>query len=192
MQAREDPGAAPALSIVAPCFDEEDGLPEFHRRAAAAARAVAGVDHEIVLVDDGSRDGTWGVIERAFGERPARRRRAPHAQPRPPARRHRRPRRVARPLRHADRRRPAGPARAGRRHDGVDGARRRRGLRQAHHARRRELVQEAFSRGVLPSALAPHQRADPRGHRRLPADEPARASTCSSPCPSSSASSAAW
>ena len=54
--------AAPAVSVVAPSFNEEAGLPEFHRRAAAACRHVCGERYEIVLVDDGSRDGTWRVI----------------------------------------------------------------------------------------------------------------------------------
>lgn len=52
----------PLLSIVAPCLNEAMGLPEFHRRAALAAEAVAGDGYEIVLVDDGSTDGTWDVI----------------------------------------------------------------------------------------------------------------------------------
>ncbi len=52
----------PSLSIVAPCYNEEAVLPEFHRRAAAAARDACGGDYEIVLVDDGSRDRTWSVI----------------------------------------------------------------------------------------------------------------------------------
>jgi polyisoprenyl-phosphate glycosyltransferase len=55
-------GAVPAVSVVAPCFNEEAGLPEFHRRAAAACQQACGERHEIVLVDDGSRDGTWGAI----------------------------------------------------------------------------------------------------------------------------------
>ena len=55
------------VSIVAPCYNEADGLREFHRRASAAAEAVLGTAHpapahEIVLVDDGSRDATWQVI----------------------------------------------------------------------------------------------------------------------------------
>jgi polyisoprenyl-phosphate glycosyltransferase len=50
------------LSVVAPCFNEEPGLPEFHRRVTDACRGVAGSNYEIVLVDDGSRDGTWEVI----------------------------------------------------------------------------------------------------------------------------------
>jgi dolichol-phosphate mannosyltransferase len=55
--------AAPALSVVAPCYNEEEGLPAFHHRASAACRAAVGDDYEIVLVDDGSSDGTWAAIE---------------------------------------------------------------------------------------------------------------------------------
>jgi dolichol-phosphate mannosyltransferase len=55
--------AAPLLSIVAPCFNEEEGLAEFCRRAASAATAIAGNSFELILVDDGSIDGTWTVIE---------------------------------------------------------------------------------------------------------------------------------
>src|SRR5262245_17000293 len=51
------------LSVVVPCFDEAECLPEFHRRAKAACEALVGKDYEIVLVDDGSRDTTWSVIE---------------------------------------------------------------------------------------------------------------------------------
>ena len=53
----------PHVSIVAPCFNEEAVLLEFHRRTSAAARSVCGDDYEIVLVDDGSRDGTWQLID---------------------------------------------------------------------------------------------------------------------------------
>ncbi len=54
---------APYLSVVAPCYNEESCLPEFHRRTEAAARVVAGDDFEIVLVNDGSRDATWPVMQ---------------------------------------------------------------------------------------------------------------------------------
>ncbi|MBX4997388.1 glycosyltransferase family 2 protein [Rhizobium lentis] len=53
---------APFLSIVAPCHNEEEGLREFCRRAAAAAQSVAGDAFELILVDDGSSDGTWEII----------------------------------------------------------------------------------------------------------------------------------
>lgn len=54
----------PALSIVVPCFNEEACLEVLHARISAAARASVGEDYEIVLVNDGSRDGSWGVMQR--------------------------------------------------------------------------------------------------------------------------------
>ena len=51
----------PALSIVAPCFNEEGVLPEFLRRVGAVLDGIGG-SAEIVLVDDGSRDGTWRLL----------------------------------------------------------------------------------------------------------------------------------
>ncbi|MBP6507570.1 MAG: glycosyltransferase [Opitutaceae bacterium] len=48
------------LAIVAPCYNEEAGLPEFVRRVKAVCHQL-GCAHEIVLVNDGSRDGTLAV-----------------------------------------------------------------------------------------------------------------------------------
>jgi dolichol-phosphate mannosyltransferase len=56
--------SSPKLSIVSPCHNEQAGLEEFHRRASAAAKEVVGEDYELILVNDGSRDGTWFVMER--------------------------------------------------------------------------------------------------------------------------------
>jgi dolichol-phosphate mannosyltransferase len=56
------PGKAPRLSVASPCYNEEAGLPELHRRLSAACRENVGEDYEIILVNDGSRDGTWNVI----------------------------------------------------------------------------------------------------------------------------------
>src|SRR4051812_154968 len=52
-----------ALSIVVPCYNEEACLAELHARLGAAARAVAGEDYEIVLVNDGSRDRSWAAMK---------------------------------------------------------------------------------------------------------------------------------
>lgn len=60
----------PSLSIVAPCHNEEEGLREFCRRAVATARSIAGNAFEVVLVDDGSTDGTWDVIASLASEIP--------------------------------------------------------------------------------------------------------------------------
>ncbi len=55
---------APALSVVAPCYNEEGVLPEFVRRTAAVLDGL-GKSAEMVLVDDGSRDSTWAAITNA-------------------------------------------------------------------------------------------------------------------------------
>ena len=47
------------LSIVIPCYNEEACLDVLYARVAAVARAAARDAHEIVLIDDGSRDATW-------------------------------------------------------------------------------------------------------------------------------------
>jgi polyisoprenyl-phosphate glycosyltransferase len=53
-----------ALSIVIPCFNEEACLDELHRRVSAIAQSVAGTDHEIVLINDGSSDKSWTAMQR--------------------------------------------------------------------------------------------------------------------------------
>lgn len=53
-----------ALSIVIPCYNEAACLDELHRRVSTVARQVAGDDHEIVLINDGSKDGTWAAMQR--------------------------------------------------------------------------------------------------------------------------------
>jgi len=53
-----------AVSVVAPCYNEASGLAALHQRVGAACRSAAGDAYEIILVDDGSRDGTWAEILR--------------------------------------------------------------------------------------------------------------------------------
>ena len=53
-----------ALSIVVPCFNEEACLEHLHRRISDAARAAVGDDYELVLINDGSRDGSWAMMQR--------------------------------------------------------------------------------------------------------------------------------
>src|SRR5688572_9017573 len=50
--------ATPYLSVVVPCYNEEEVLAELHRRLGAVCAGLP-FDSEIVLVNDGSRDGTW-------------------------------------------------------------------------------------------------------------------------------------
>jgi polyisoprenyl-phosphate glycosyltransferase len=51
------------LSVVAPCYNEQAGLDSFYDRTARAAAAAFGDSFEIIMVDDGSGDGTWSIIE---------------------------------------------------------------------------------------------------------------------------------
>src|SRR5690349_17434991 len=54
--------ARPALSVVVPCFNEAGALGHLHDRVSQVCKESIGDDYELVLVDDGSRDATWGVI----------------------------------------------------------------------------------------------------------------------------------
>jgi dolichol-phosphate mannosyltransferase len=51
------------LSIVVPCYNEEACLGDLHARLTKAAASVAGDNYEIVLVNDGSRDRTWAIMQ---------------------------------------------------------------------------------------------------------------------------------
>ena len=54
----------PEVSVVIPVFNEEKNLPELIRRCHQACRALAR-PYEILLVNDGSRDGSARIIEEA-------------------------------------------------------------------------------------------------------------------------------
>lgn len=51
------------LSAVVPCYNEEHGLSELFRRLSAACSAAVGDAYEIVVVNDGSTDGTWPALK---------------------------------------------------------------------------------------------------------------------------------
>ncbi len=53
---------AAALSIVIPCYNEQACLAELYRRVTDAA-VRAEPDYELVLINDGSRDQTWAMIQ---------------------------------------------------------------------------------------------------------------------------------
>jgi glycosyltransferase involved in cell wall biosynthesis len=69
----ESVGRAPndlSLSVVVPCYNQEDGLQELHRRTAVACRSLVAESYELILVDDGSRDKTWPGITALFEQNP--------------------------------------------------------------------------------------------------------------------------
>jgi len=59
----DQPAHGPWLSVVIPVFDEEQNLPDLYRRLDAVLTTVS-ESAEIVFVNDGSRDGSGGLIEK--------------------------------------------------------------------------------------------------------------------------------
>ncbi len=62
------------LTVVIAAFNEADSLPVLHPRLMAVLGALAreeGIDARVLYVDDGSRDGTWGLLQ-AFASADAR------------------------------------------------------------------------------------------------------------------------
>jgi len=50
------------LSVVSPVHDEQETLDELARRLGAALDGLEGIEAEVILVDDGSRDGSYPMM----------------------------------------------------------------------------------------------------------------------------------
>lgn len=64
----------PDISIVVPCYNEEESLPLFLReleRVAEQMRQTDDLTFEVVLIDDGSTDGTLATMKREAQQLPA-------------------------------------------------------------------------------------------------------------------------
>ena len=55
------------ISVVVPVYNEEDNIPELVERVAAS---LAPREFELIVIDDGSRDGSAGALERLAESRP--------------------------------------------------------------------------------------------------------------------------
>ena len=60
----------PSVSVAVPLYDEAEGLPELLRRLGAVLDGLPGHGHQMVFVDDGSRDATLTLLRRAADEDP--------------------------------------------------------------------------------------------------------------------------
>jgi glycosyltransferase involved in cell wall biosynthesis len=54
---------APLISLVVPCYNEEEAVPIFYEAALKVLAAIGG-EFELIFVDDGSRDATLNVLRR--------------------------------------------------------------------------------------------------------------------------------
>jgi glycosyltransferase involved in cell wall biosynthesis len=52
-----------SLSVVIPCYNEEAVIHELYRRVTQACRSLVGGRYELVLVNDGSFDKTWAMLQ---------------------------------------------------------------------------------------------------------------------------------
>lgn len=57
----DQPQAIESITVVVPCYNEEGNLPALHERLTRVLDAQ-GLPYEIIIVDDGSTDGTWATI----------------------------------------------------------------------------------------------------------------------------------
>jgi glycosyltransferase involved in cell wall biosynthesis len=69
------PATGVQLTIVVPCYNEQEVLPETLQRLEALLERLVALgkissDSEVVLVDDGSRDGTWDLVRAAHARNP--------------------------------------------------------------------------------------------------------------------------
>ena len=61
------PTNKPYLSVVCPCYNESEVVEELHRRVTAVCRELK-ESYEIVLINDGSQDDTWDILQRLVSE----------------------------------------------------------------------------------------------------------------------------
>jgi dolichol-phosphate mannosyltransferase len=58
-----DPSLPPLISVIVPCYNEEDSLGALHRALTDALAARSDIRYEIILVDDGSVDRTPKILQ---------------------------------------------------------------------------------------------------------------------------------
>ena len=54
---------AELISLIVPCYNEEQSLPYFQKEVSAVMDRMNYLDFEIIFVNDGSTDHSWQVIE---------------------------------------------------------------------------------------------------------------------------------
>ena len=66
----------PTVTVVVPCYNEEEALPETAKRLSEKiqkliSEEIIGEKSTLLFIDDGSRDSTWTLIEKYHAENPS-------------------------------------------------------------------------------------------------------------------------
>lgn len=56
------------ISIIIPCLNEEEALPVYYEKMYGIMEQMADVEFELLFVDDGSTDGTLGIMQEMHGK----------------------------------------------------------------------------------------------------------------------------
>src|ERR1051325_3484727 len=59
------------LCVVTPCYNEEEVIEKFYAALKPVLKSLAGLNHRIIFVDDGSRDGTLEKLNARGARAPA-------------------------------------------------------------------------------------------------------------------------
>lgn len=51
------------ISVIVPCYNEEEVLPMFHQEVTKELRKIENIDYEIIFIDDGSNDRTIQLLK---------------------------------------------------------------------------------------------------------------------------------
>jgi dolichol-phosphate mannosyltransferase len=62
-QMMHEPQVRAKLSVVIPCYNEQAVIHELYRRVTLTCRSLVGDRYELVLVNDGSFDETWAILQ---------------------------------------------------------------------------------------------------------------------------------
>jgi len=66
---REQTTAKTHITVVVPAYNEQEVLPEFHKRISAVLDSIA-IDAEVIYVNDDSTDHTLAIMQRIRGSDP--------------------------------------------------------------------------------------------------------------------------
>lgn len=51
------------ISIIVPCYNEEESLPHFYKETTKHLKAIDTIDYEMIFIDDGSKDHTIDILK---------------------------------------------------------------------------------------------------------------------------------